>query len=44
MTIHAAMIERIDIELGRIITQLKSMNSFEDTVIFFCPTMEPAPS
>jgi arylsulfatase A-like enzyme len=35
MTIHAAMIERIDIEVGRIIKQLKSMNAFEDTVIFF---------
>ncbi|WDE98924.1 arylsulfatase [Lentisphaera profundi] len=35
MTIHAAMIERIDIELARIIKQVKAMNSFEDTVIFF---------
>ena len=35
MTIHAAMIERVDIEVGRIIKQLKSMNAFEDTLIFF---------
>jgi len=35
MTIHAAMIERIDIEVGRIIKQLKTMDAFEDTVIFF---------
>jgi len=35
MTIHAAMIERIDIEVGRIIKQLKTMNVFENTVIFF---------
>jgi len=35
MTIHAAMIERIDIEVGRIIEQVKAMNAFEDTVIFF---------
>ena len=35
MTIHAAMIERIDIEVGRIIKQLQAMDSFEDTVIFF---------
>ena len=35
MTIHAAMIERIDIEVARILQQLKSMNAFEDTLIFF---------
>lgn len=35
MKIHAAMVERIDIEVGRIIKQLKAMNAFEDTVIFF---------
>ena len=35
MTIHAAMIERIDIEVGRMIKQLQAMNAFEDTVIFF---------
>lgn len=35
MKIHAAMIERIDIEVGRIIKQLKTMDVFEDTVIFF---------
>ncbi len=35
MTLHAAMIERVDIEVGRILQQLKSMHSYEDTVIFF---------
>jgi len=35
MTIHAAMVERVDIEVGRIVNQLKAMNAFEDTVIFF---------
>ena len=35
MTIHAAMIERLDIEVARIIQQLKAMNAFEDTLIFF---------
>ena len=35
MTIHAAMVERVDIEVARIIKQLKAMNAFEDTVIFF---------
>lgn len=34
MQIHAAMVERIDIEVGRIIEQLKAMNCLEDTVIF----------
>jgi arylsulfatase len=35
MTIHAAMIERLDIEVGRIIQQLEEMNAFNDTIIFF---------
>ncbi len=35
MTIHAAMIERIDLEVGRIIEQLKAMHAFDDTLIFF---------
>jgi len=35
MSIHAAMIERVDIEVGRIVNQLKTMNAFDDTVIFF---------
>jgi len=35
MTIHAAMVERVDIEIARIIQQLKAMDCFEDTVIFF---------
>jgi arylsulfatase A-like enzyme len=35
MTLHAAMVERIDIEVGRIIKQLKTMNVFNDTIIFF---------
>jgi arylsulfatase A-like enzyme len=35
MKIHAAMVERLDIEVGRIIQQLQAMNVFEDTVILF---------
>jgi arylsulfatase len=35
MKIHAAMVERVDTEVGRIIEQLKAMHCFEDTVIFF---------
>ena len=35
MAIHAAMIDRMDIEIGRILDQLREMNAFENTVIFF---------
>ena len=35
MAIHAAMIDRMDQEIGRLIAQLKSMGQFENTVIFF---------
>lgn len=35
MAIHAAMVDRMDREIGRIIAQLKAMNAFENTVIFF---------
>jgi arylsulfatase len=35
MTIHAAMIERMDLEIGRVIEQLKAMNALENTLIIF---------
>jgi arylsulfatase A-like enzyme len=35
MAIHAAMVDRMDQEIGRIITQLKTMNAFENTLILF---------
>ena len=35
LAIHAAMIDRMDQEIGRVITQLKAMNAFENTVIVF---------
>jgi arylsulfatase len=35
MTIHAAMVERVDKEIGRIIDQLKQMNVFDNTLILF---------
>jgi arylsulfatase len=35
MAIHAAMIDRMDHEIGRIIDQLKAMGAYENTVIFF---------
>jgi arylsulfatase len=35
MALHAAMIHRMDLEIGRVLDQLKTMHSFENTVIFF---------
>ncbi|NND05185.1 MAG: arylsulfatase [Saprospiraceae bacterium] len=35
MTLHAAMIERVDIEIGRIIALLKTRDVFENTLIVF---------
>jgi arylsulfatase len=35
MTIHAAMIERVDIEIGRIIAQVKAMDALDNTLIIF---------
>jgi len=35
MTLHAAMIHRMDIEIGRVIGQLKEMGVLDNTVIFF---------
>ena len=35
MAIHAAMIDRMDIEIGRVLDQIRAMGSFDDTVVFF---------
>lgn len=35
MEIHAAMVDRIDQELGRVLEQLKRMKAFENTLILF---------
>jgi arylsulfatase len=35
MAIHAAMVDRMDQEIGRIIVQLKTMGAFENTLILF---------
>lgn len=35
MAIHAAMIDRMDREIGRVLDQLRKMNAFDDTVVFF---------
>lgn len=35
MAIHAAMIDRMDVEIGRVLEQLKKMGAFENTIILF---------
>jgi arylsulfatase len=35
MAIHAAMVHRMDTEIGRVLDQLKKMDALEDTVILF---------
>ena len=35
MAIHAAMIDRMDQEIGRIVAQLREMGSLENTILFF---------
>ncbi len=35
MAIHAAMVDRMDQEIGRIIAQLKAMNAYDNTLIMF---------
>lgn len=35
MAIHAAMVDRMDREIGRILDQLRAMNSFDNTLILF---------
>ena len=35
MAIHAAMVDCIDVEIGRIVSQLKKMKQFDNTLIFF---------
>jgi arylsulfatase A-like enzyme len=35
MSVHAAMIDRMDQEIGRVVAQLKTMGSFDDTLILF---------
>jgi len=35
MAIHAAMIDRVDQEIGRVIQQLKKMGDYDNTLIFF---------
>ncbi len=36
MAIHAAMVDRMDQEIGRLLQKLKAMNQFDNTIILFC--------
>ncbi len=35
MAVHAAMVHRMDIEIGRVLEQLKQMGALDNTIIFF---------
>ena len=35
MPIHAAMVDRMDQEIGKVVAQLKAMNAYENTIILF---------
>lgn len=35
MAIHAAMVDRMDREIGRVLAQLRAMNALDNTLIFF---------
>ncbi|MFI5381723.1 MAG: arylsulfatase, partial [Tepidisphaerales bacterium] len=35
MSIHAAMIHRMDIEIGRVLEQLRTMGALDNTIVFF---------
>jgi arylsulfatase len=35
MAIHAAMVERMDHEIGRLVEQLRAMNAYDDTLVLF---------
>jgi arylsulfatase len=35
MAIHAAMVHRVDLEIGRVVAQLKAMGAFDNALIFF---------
>lgn len=35
MAVHAAMVDRMDREIGRVLSQLRAMDAFENTLVFF---------
>ncbi len=36
MAVHAAMVDRMDREIGRLVEQLRAMQAFDNTLILFC--------
>ena len=36
MAVHAAMVHRMDRDIGRVLDQLRAMGALENTVVFFC--------
>jgi arylsulfatase len=36
MAVHAAMIDRMDRELGRVLEQVRAMDAFDNTLVLFC--------
>ena len=36
MAVHAAMVDRMDQEIGRILDQLRSMGALDNTIVMFC--------
>ncbi|MBI5385349.1 MAG: arylsulfatase [Verrucomicrobia bacterium] len=36
MAVHAAMIDRMDREIGRVLDQLRTMGAFDNTLVLFC--------
>jgi len=35
MSVHAAMVHRMDIEIGRVLDQIKAMGALDNTIVFF---------
>src|SRR5260221_560099 len=35
MAIHAAMVDRMDQEIGRVLAQIKAMGQFDNTIVLF---------
>lgn len=36
MAVHAAMVDRMDREIGRVLAQLRAMGAMDNTLLFFC--------
>jgi arylsulfatase A-like enzyme len=44
MAIHAAMISRMDLEIGKLLKQVEAMGALDDTVVLFLSTTAPVPN